>query len=321
MKVALIMHKKLVIFFYILVFQTINGSEIPQRPPLLPLRAKARIIYFLNDSDSCITATNYKSLALVNKEWRITSAVPRIFQQMIIRCAEIEPGADEISFAREMRKMPGYQNLIIRGWLQDLQEQKAQEKHLFNAAEKNDSELIEHLVKEQRININARNRFGETPLFRAAYLNNLAAVHTLLDLGASVDLPDKHGCAPLKRAAAGGYVDVIRLLLRAGSKPNNNADEGYTALIMGAKRGDYKVCEALIDAGAKVNMQANDGESALLVAVKDERPNIQLIKLLLKSGANAKLKNKWGNDALSIAQNLPQSFGAQLIKILESPDA
>lgn len=59
--------------------------------------------------------------------------------------------------------------------------------------------------------------------------------------------------------------------------------------------------KTLIKAGANVNHQSKDGSTALIFAATNSR--YDLVKILLKKGADAKLKNHSGYIALNYARS------------------
>lgn len=80
-------------------------------------------------------------------------------------------------------------------------------------------------------NIEAKSKYGETPLHRAARYSHLEEVRTLLAEGANVNARDSDGLAPLHAATfESGDVPTVELLLEAGADFWSKDDKGYTAL-------------------------------------------------------------------------------------------
>ncbi|KAF1968539.1 ankyrin [Bimuria novae-zelandiae CBS 107.79] len=59
----------------------------------------------------------------------------------------------------------------------------------------------------------SKDKYGLTPLSRAAQNGNEAVVKLLLDKGADLELKDKYGRTPLLWAVAKGHKAVVKLLL------------------------------------------------------------------------------------------------------------
>ena len=56
----------------------------------------------------------------------------------------------------------------------------------------------------------------------AAYQHRTETVRTLLEAGASANVPGQHHMTALVWAAGRGYLDVVQLLLQHGAKVNIN---------------------------------------------------------------------------------------------------
>ncbi len=93
-----------------------------------------------------------------------------------------------------------------------------------------------------------------------------------------------------------------------GQKVNVNAanNKGDTALIVGANadHGNVKITQLLLDHGANVNDANNDGNTALMCAI--DKSHSEIVKALLKGGANPDLKNNNEETAWDLAKNKPE---------------
>jgi len=100
-------------------------------------------------------------------------------------------------------------------------------------------------------------------------------------------------------AAMNGEVDTIKQLLAEGATINQVPKpefEGHTALpplAWAANRNQFEAAELLIAEGAKLDAKGTSGDTALMMAATSE-----MLKFLLKQGANPKVKNDKGLDAL-----------------------
>ena len=89
--------------------------------------------------------------------------------------------------------------------------------------------------------------FGDTPVFRAAMLEDEALVAVLLAVGADPDRTSKArvvggiSATPLYAAAQCGNVSIIRRLLAAGAMPNLPRGDGATPLMVAAQSGSTAV--------------------------------------------------------------------------------
>jgi ankyrin repeat protein len=98
-------------------------------------------------------------------------------------------------------------------------------------------------------------------------------------------------------------VNAVKELLQSGlstETPIEYGEHKITPLIKAAWDGDEPIIAALLAAGAKVNAKATDtGETALLNAVS--RKHVEIVKVLLKAGADVSAKNRFDFNALTSA--------------------
>ena len=142
-----------------------------------------------------------------------------------------------------------------------------------------------------------------TQLIRAASKGDAARVESLLARGADVESKDPGGQTPLVHAARGRHRDVLQLLLSRGANPNvyERPDEprGPTPLWWAATDGDLVGVQALIDHGANVDAAHGGGYTPLMGAVRF--PDV--VRALLKGGANVRARTTDGKTALTIAES------------------
>ncbi len=145
---------------------------------------------------------------------------------------------------------------------------------LLTAARKGDTAEVKALL-EKGASLEAKSRYGQTPLFFAARNGHEELVKFLLAKGANPNIKDTFYQSSLISAAADkGYTKVVKLLLEAGS------DSAAEALETAASRGN-KEMTAMILASAKLT--AADLTSALTVAERVRQTEI--VDMLKKAGA------------------------------------
>ena len=120
-------------------------------------------------------------------------------------------------------------------------------------------ETARELLKT-KINVNARNNDGETPLI-ATVASEVAEL--LANGGAELDLADPKGRTALMHAARNNYVEILRVLTRAGAKLDLQDTDGSTALMLCAEKGLENSVKVLIDAHAAVNPRDHENLTAL----------------------------------------------------------
>jgi len=86
-------------------------------------------------------------------------------------------------------------------------------------------------------------------------------VRVLLDLGHK---PDWGGIVhPLAQAVREHNREIIELLLERGASVDGEEEEGDTAVMYAAARGDVDMVKRLMDAGADIKLTNREGQDAL----------------------------------------------------------
>jgi ankyrin repeat protein len=145
---------------------------------------------------------------------------------------------------------------------------------------------------------------GITPLIAASSEGHGDCVQLLIGAGASLDMKDKDGTNSLMAAAARGHFDVVSKLLAAGANINEQNVDGHTALMFAYngknqvetlwERYNQFVSESQADEENKDNADDNGTGKTIREALDSHS---SLVQLLLKSGADASLKDKEGHVA------------------------
>lgn len=161
---------------------------------------------------------------------------------------------------------------------------------LFRAIAQNDNEIVKQIVSSG-FNINAKDENGETALHIAVEHGNLEIVRFLLDRSAKVNVKDKSKRAPLAMLLYSfGEEDdklekILYLLVSKGADVNVRNDEKKTLLMAVCEESVLEIVRFLLKAGANPNLKDEDGETAF------DKTNSQEIKnLLIKFGARKSKK-------------------------------
>jgi len=149
--------------------------------------------------------------------------------------------------------------------------------------------------------INAANRFGKTPLDNAAGLHRLKMIEFMLAHGADVNTG-----APLAtalqtttlQASAGSTwsaraIPVVRYLLGRGAdvnRPDPRFDE--TPLMHAAKGGNLELMKLLVSSGADVNRKSRSKRTALLISRMYKRPRVEAYLLKQAARKPARLRGR-----------------------------
>lgn len=121
------------------------------------------------------------------------------------------------------------------------------------------------------IDIDVRNRVGETPLMMAALKAEVDAAGALVAHGAAVR---KDGWAPLHYAATGGSAAIVRMLLAKGAPLEARSPNGTTPLMMAARYGNEEAVDALLAAGADRTLKNDLGMDASAFAASAGRERL-----------------------------------------------
>ena len=160
---------------------------------------------------------------------------------------------------------------------------------LTEAVKNQDSAALRSLLK-QKVDVNAPDIDGMTPLIWAAHNDDLEAVKLLLAAGANAKAANRYDITALSEAANAGDGAMIEALVKAGADVNAAFGEGETPLMTASRTGSVAGVKALLAAGAKVN--ATDkyrGQTALMWAVSEDHADIA--KLLVAAGADVNVRS------------------------------
>jgi len=121
------------------------------------------------------------------------------------------------------------------------------------------------------IDIDVRNRVGETPLMMAALKAEVDAASALVAHGAAVR---KDGWSPLHYAATGGSAAIVNMLLAKGAALEARSPNGTTPLMMAARYGNEEAVDALLAAGADRTLKNDLGMDASAFAASAGREKL-----------------------------------------------
>jgi ankyrin repeat protein len=147
------------------------------------------------------------------------------------------------------------------------------------------TEVVE-LLLARGADLKAQNAFGDSVLYAAtgSSKQNIRIVELLLDRGADPHGQNNHGYTPLMRAAMiprtgedeQSSIEIIKLLLARGASLDvQTFDYGDTALIWAIKLGHTRIAKFLITQGADLKLKDRAGRDALQHARDLDRKEIE----------------------------------------------
>ncbi|NKB64148.1 MAG: hypothetical protein GKR95_19220 [Gammaproteobacteria bacterium] len=187
---------------------------------------------------------------------------------------------------------------------------------IHKAVEKdNYSEVKRQIAKGK---INAKDRYGSTPLHIASLNGKEEIARILIQKGAEVNNENSNRNTPLMLASYGGNNAIVRLLIDNGARVDARNQDGNSSLLFAAWQGHLDVVATLISNGTDVNAVDHAKQSALFLASRHNHP--ALIEKLLMAGASKTIITSGGESAMSVAKRkgYKQIIGA-LSKEYSSP--
>lgn len=119
---------------------------------------------------------------------------------------------------------------------------------LYIAMREDAPKVAELLLASPKLNVDATNAAGETPLMMAALKGRLDWARKLIERGAKVQKP---GWSPVHYAATGPNTELLAMLLARGANINARAPDMSTPLMMAVRFGPEDNVKLLVRRGAE----------------------------------------------------------------------
>ncbi|AXK60194.1 ankyrin repeat domain-containing protein [Candidatus Chromulinivorax destructor] len=161
------------------------------------------------------------------------------------------------------------------------------------------SNKIARMLIDAGVNVDIKNRYGQTPLHQAIFYSEIEIVQMLIDAGARLNLQDENGLTPLHLAVRNNSTKIVAMLIAAGANLSIRNKEGKTPLYSAISHNEKEIAHMLIHAGAHVNLKNNYGISLLHLAATHN--NEEIVKMLLAASACINHQNKNGQTPLHLA--------------------
>ena len=136
------------------------------------------------------------------------------------------------------------------------------------------------------VEVNAKNKYGNTPLHIAATENAHQTAEVLLIHDAEVNAKNEYGSTSLHIAAYKNAYQTVKVLLIHDAEVNAKDKDGDTPLHNAALKNAYQTAEVLLNQGADVNAKNKDGETPLHIALSNNAREIA--KVLRRYGGSLK---------------------------------
>ncbi|EER25606.1 Ankyrin repeat containing protein [Coccidioides posadasii C735 delta SOWgp] len=201
-------------------------------------------------------------------------------------------GASPLLLAAAVRHSGPVIELLVRNGADVNHRAHNQATPLHIATDKGYLEVVLALV-EHGANVDVAQHDGNTPLHFMLRLPhseaNLELIKLLIKKGADVNSQNNRGASPLHTAAATMYLDAVRLLVEHGAAVNKQDALGFTALHFAGTGTEIRrdLATILLENGADMRLKNNSGFQALNASLWQSRDDNEWIeKALAKFGGN-----------------------------------
>lgn len=165
---------------------------------------------------------------------------------------------------------------------------------LMYAAQYNTDPAVIKLLIGRGANIKAKDKNGKTALSYALIeeksknKDNPDVVEALIKGGADAKETNGKDTLLTQAISSGASPEVVSVLIRNGA--DANAVGNYTALYCAVKDNKAEIVKVLLDNGADANQYGNAKRPYPLIAAASNKPNAEIIGLLLEAGADETLR-------------------------------
>ena len=152
----------------------------------------------------------------------------------------------------------GVASLLERGFDPNARDESGQPA-LSLAVREGSDQVVDVLLKNPQLDLNARNGIGETALMFAALKGRFELAQRMIERGATIR---QDGWNPLHYAATGPEPKVVALLLQRGAPIEARSPNGTTALMMAARYGSEQSVTLLLEQHADASARNERGMNA-----------------------------------------------------------
>lgn len=186
---------------------------------------------------------------------------------------------------------------------------------VYDFAERGDLDSLKAVFSSQPLDVNKKDKSGETLLMKSASGGHLAMVRWLLSKGAKIDQTSFNGETALFQAVSEGHFGVVATLLDQNPSLKIQYGENKETILFEATRtGNLKIIQKLIEADPSlVNSLDANGENAGFVAVRNYQS--KALSLLLDNKLNLHRKSYKGQAMQDLSEASYSDEVRRLLKI------
>ncbi|KAF4669342.1 hypothetical protein FOZ61_004376 [Perkinsus olseni] len=157
-------------------------------------------------------------------------------------------------------------------------------------------------------------------IYNASKKGAVDEVRKILDAKADPNAQDRTGQRPLLVAAAGGHSDVCRILIERKADVAAVNSLGAPALALATNGGHVRAFQTLLRSGADVNCRDIWLDTPLIAACRRGHP-LPFLALLVDSGADITLRNRYGETAIDVARKAGDVHACKFLSSMVSDDS
>ncbi|MFH1197137.1 MAG: ankyrin repeat domain-containing protein [bacterium] len=170
---------------------------------------------------------------------------------------------------------------------------------IFNAVKNNDLSKLKDIVENDLTKINSEDENERTPLHWAARGVYYEIMRYLVAKGADVNARDNNNITALISVVSRNNLEAATLLLDNGAKIQEEDNLRKAPIFYAIGSESQKMMELLIKRGAYLEPVNNYKRTPLLMTCR-ETGALQIVKLLVESGANINAKDIFGDTPLTL---------------------
>ena len=171
--------------------------------------------------------------------------------------------------------------------------------------------LSAKLLETNFVSVNSTDTAGWTPLHWAALSGDIASVKLLLEWKANVDAVSKNGTTPLHLACEGGSCECVQLLIEEGA--GVRVVDAYEQTVLFRLSNE---CASFVGqstrSGVQLEQRNVDGDTALIASING-KGSPAVTAALCGMGADIDSRNKFGQNAISIATSKNNAGGLKIL--------
>ena len=183
------------------------------------------------------------------------------------------------------------------------------------AASRGDTNTIS-VMCDQGFDPNCTDYDSRSALMVAAMKGNTEVVVKLLGYSANPNLVDMHGSSALYEAARNGHEDTMAALLEQGAELCMADSLAASVLDQAVFDGDIPLLRRLLR--ARIHVDAPDYDKRRAVHLAAAEGNLAALRLLVESGANLEVRDRWGN---SVRDEAERAQAGTLLAYLQTIEA